>query len=509
MEFTIDAGLGQMLLAAAFAISCGLEARRLSGQRGAASARFPAWLALLAVLAAANWFALGRHPTQLVKTWDVQHAVLGAKYGPELGYFRLYECLLVFDAQGAGRWAGLPEVSDLREPRRRLRPADAMAGSDCSERFSAERREAFAADVDFFASLPRQPDPVGWFTDNGYNQSPFLGALLRPLLAVVPLSYGLLAALVWLDGVLMLAAFVAVARAFGATAGLLLCIYFFTSFSSQFALMGGSILRFGYLALLLLFASGMRTGRFAAAGVALALATLLQVFPAIYAAGLGIWAGWRWLKERSMPAWLAPGVLGFGVTAAAGLALSAGIAGLEAWPEFAEKMTLHSAQLSQYRVGLKLPFALVWPPAPGGALDYAEALAAVSQRFAFYAAAGAAFLLGALALAPRLSALGFTLFFGSVVLYVLTPVHYYFASLTLLFLVDAHERGETPAGSIGQALLFALSAGAFFAWRESDAALAWVNGYWLSPGIGVALAAFGLALFWLSRGQESRAARSS
>jgi hypothetical protein len=159
-------------------------------------------------------------------------------------------------------------------------------------------------------------------------------------------------------------------------------------------------------------------------------------------------------------------------------------------------------------VGLKLPFVLVWPPAPGGALDYGVAFASLSARFPVYLAAAGALLAGTLALAARLPALAFALVFGSVVLYVLTPVHYYFATLALLFLVDGEEPGETAAGNLGRALLFALSAGAFWLWRESDHALALVNGYWLSPGIGVALVGLGLALFWARRGQDSRAASS-
>jgi hypothetical protein len=196
--------------------------------------------------------------------------------------------------------------------------------------------------------------------------------------------------------------------------------------------------------------------------------------------------------------------LGFGATALLGVAASALIAGGEAWPEFAEKIAIHNAQLSQYRVGLKLPFVLVWPPPAGGAPDYEAALATLAGRFPLYAGAAAAFALGALALAPRLPALAFALVFGSVVLYVLTPVHYYFATLVLLFLVDDDERVATAAASFGRALLFALSAGAFWLWRDSDRSLALVNGYWLSPGIGVALGAFAGALFWATRDPESR-----
>jgi len=513
LELTIDAGLGQMLLSAAFAIACGVEARRRVRSPGAARASKPtAWLALFALLAGVNWLALGRHPTQLVKTWDVQHAVLGAKYGEELGYFRLYECLLAFDADGPARWRDLPAVSDLRAPGQKLSPADAIAASDCAARFSAERRARFEADVAFFADLPRQPDPVTWFTDNGYNQTPFFTALVKPTLDLAPLSYALLAAWAWLDVVLVIVALAAVARAFGASAGLVLAIYFFSSFSNQFGLMGGSILRFGYLAMLLIGAGAFRAGRPAAAGAALAIATLLQVFPAIYPIGLGIWGGWRWSRQGSPPAWLRPVALGFGTTLAAGLVASVAVAGPEAWPDFVRKIGLHNTQLSQYRVGLKLLFALVWPPAPGGAVDYPAAVAALARHFPLYAAAAAGLLSGALALLSRLPALTFSVVFGSVALYVLTPVHYYFATLALLFLVDVDERWDgcvTAAGSFARALLFALSAGAFWLWRQSDGALPLVNGYWLSPGIGAVLVAIGGALFVARRHQDSRAASAS
>ena len=235
---------------------------------------------------------------------------------------------------------------------------------------------------------------------------------------------------------------------------------------------------------LLLAVCAFRSGRPRAAGAALAGATLFQVFPGIYAAGLWLAGALAWRREDRAPGWLLPFTAAFALTLAAGLLPALAVAGLEASREFAEKMGLHNLQLSQYRVGLKLLPALPWPP-PGGALDYAAATARLEARLPLFFVAAAAYVGAALCLAGRLRPLDFSILLGTVVLYVLTPVHYYFGSLVLLFLVGRREADTAPLAI--RTILFAVSAGAFLVFDLSAASVALTNNYWLSLSLALAL----------------------
>jgi hypothetical protein len=490
VKLVVGAADVQMVLAAAMGLA-GLLSLAWRGRPRAAPGSDPhhvatALLGLLALVSAANYFLLGRHPTQFVKAWDVQHAWFGSKYAGELGYFRIYECTLVFDAQREGGYREVRVVSDLRTPLGRIPARAAGSRSDCEARFSPQRRAEFLRDLGFFQRLPERPEANAWFTDNGYNQSPFFTALTSPLFERAAPTYRFLLLLTLIDVALELIPFALLWRAFGARATLLAAVYFFTSFSNQFALMGGSILRFAYLALLLGAVAEAQRARPRAAGVALGLATLFQVFPALYALGLGLAAGYRALRQRRLPGWAPPFAFAYAATLLAGFAASLAVVSFENWREFAQKLALHGEILSEYRVGLELPLVLDWPIPPGGWLPFAQKLAELHERQALHLLCAGALLLAALSLASKLRSLELAILFGSVALYVATPVHYYFASLVLLFFVARDETRPELAGVLGRSLLFLLSAGAFLVHRSAGS-LALVNNYWLSLGLLVVL----------------------
>jgi hypothetical protein len=492
MQITLGAADIQMILAAAMAGTGALSLLRRARRRGPPAPPGRAATALLAgvaLAAAANYFLLGRHPTQFVKTWDVQHTWFGAKYAAELGYFRLYECLYWIDAGHQRRYADVPQLADLQRPAARVEARAALARSDCAERFGPARRAELVRDLDFFQRLPERPIAAAWFVDNGYNQSPFFTALVSPLFQRAPPSYGLFVGLALLDVALEVLPFALVAHAFGARTGLLAAVYFFTSFSNQFAVMGGSVLRFAYLALLLAAVCAAQRERPRGAGVLLGLSTLLQVFPALYAFGLALAAGHRWLRTRRLPAWALPFGLAYAATLAAGFAASLLVVAPGLWREFAAKLAVHAAVLSEYHAGLKLALVLDWPVPPGGWLAYASKLAELRELSALYAACAGALVLAAVSLAPRLRPLELAIVFATLALYVVTPVHYYFATLVLVLLVARNGDPDAWAATLVRSLLFALSAVAFLVHRASGS-LALVNGYWLSLGLLFVLVAW-------------------
>lgn len=488
MEIRIHPLWVQLTLAALGALAglalCALRRRPEAPARARALRAVDRALPALAA-ASAIGFALSASPQQFVKTWDVEHSVLGAKYARELGYFRIYRCVLALDATGAGHFAAIASASDLRQPTGTLPRAELLRGEDCAARFTPERRREFLADLDFFQRLPDQPLRQLWFADNGYNQTPFFTLLVGPALGHAPLRYATLLGLALVDPLLIALALGMALRAFGARVGLVAAAFFLTEVPNQWNVMGGSILRFGYVSLAVLGACALARGRARSAGVAFGAATLFQVFPGIYPAALALWAGLRRLRGEAFPAWL-PGLLGaFAATLAAGVALSAAVVGPGAWGEFAAKIALHTRILSLYRIGLEPAVVLDHFLSPAPDYDYATALADLAARAPLHAACVAVLGLAALALAPRRGAHVFAGTALAVALAALTPVHYYFAALVLLLLVDRAD-AEGPAWAASASALFAWSAAGYASLLATDSR-AFTNSAVLSAGLVVAL----------------------
>jgi hypothetical protein len=475
------------LVVAALGATAGLVAlaMRRSG-RG-----LDAMLAVLAAVGGLAYFVLGANPRQFVKTWDVQHAYLGAKYAQELGYFRIYQCMLDLDAGAAGSFRGIDAASDLRDPMATLSRAELLRDSDCEARFEAERRRAFLADLAFFQRLPDQPDRALWFTDNGYNQTPFFTALVAPLFERLPLRHGTLLGLALVDPLLIALSLAAVFASFGVRTGLVASLFFFTELPNQWNVMGGAILRFGYVSLAMLGMCAFARGHAKSAGVAFGIATLLQVFPALLPAALVAWALPRQLRGERPPSWLPGLVAAFLATVAVGLAASAALVGPGLWPEFGAKIASHGQMLSLYRIGLKALVTLDHFLVPAPDYDYAAALASLAARGALHAAAAAVLGLGLVLLVDRVGPLLFASTALAVALTILTPVHYYLSVLVLLLLVGP-EQARAPAYTRSWTALLAWSAAGYAALLATDSR-AFVNSAILSPGLVVVLVVHCLA----------------
>jgi hypothetical protein len=456
-------------------------------------------LAVLALAGGFGFFVLSAQARLSLKTWDVQHAFFGAKYARELGYFRFYACMLALDAKGAGFFRSIDAASDLREPSALLGREELLRGSDCEQRFSAERRREFLDDLAFFQGLPQQPNRPLWFADNGYNQTPFFTVLLAPAFERLPLRYGTLLGLTLLDPLLIAVSLAAAIRCFGLRAGLVAATFFFTEVPNQWNVMGGSILRFGYVSLAILGGGAFASGRARAAGAAYGLATLLQVFPAVLPAALAFSAACNrphgadlpQARGAGLPQWLPRLAGAFAATVAAGILVSSALLGPSAWSEFAAKIGLHGQILSLYRIGLKCVVALDHFLVPMPDYDYATAVAALRSRAGLHAA-GAAFLaVAALALVRRVGALVFASTALAVALFVLTPVHYYFSVLVLLLLVP---RDAVPGRgyAVTWTALFAWSALGYAALLATDSR-AFANSGVLSPGLFAVLLAHAIA----------------
>ena len=167
----------------------------------------------LAVVAVAAYFNFGdfRYP-RYVHEHEVFHYFVGAKYFPELGYDRLYDCATAAEAE-----AGFVERIELRS-QRDLRTNALVKGTDILERsadcrasFGAERWKAFVHDVSWFAAGRDVEDWHRVLRDHGFNATPTWIALAAPIARSLPAADWSIGTIVApLDPLLLALAFAAV-----------------------------------------------------------------------------------------------------------------------------------------------------------------------------------------------------------------------------------------------------------------------------------------------------------
>jgi hypothetical protein len=288
---------------------------------------------------------------------DAYHYYLGSKYFRELAYTHLYECTVIADAE-AGRHEELAGsvIRDLETNRlREITPVLADPGR-CKRNFSAARWRAFARDVHWFRQGLRAEVWQGLRTDHGYNPPPAWGILGTLLTNTGAAGLAQLRWLTLLDPLLLALTFGAIAWAFGWRVTCVALLFWGTNQTARWEWVGGSILRFDWLAASLGGICCLRRGHPRAAGLLLAYATCLRVFPLLIAGALGLAALLRMLRTRS----LRPSgtVLHFAIGFASGIliavALSSWIAGsYRSWIEFANNSRLHLASPSVNLVGLR------------------------------------------------------------------------------------------------------------------------------------------------------------
>lgn len=317
--------------------------------------------ALLLFLALATLFAWWHPYRGSLRAWlhkgDAYHYYMGAKYFPELGYTRLYACSVIADAEDglAGPVARSQirnlETNELESARRTLR-----SPGRCKRHFTPERWQQFKTDLQFFRRNLTVPL---WFklrVDHGYNPPPTWTVLGRLLTGTTPQAgRSQFFVLTALDPLLLLAMFGALAWGFGWRVACVAFLYWGTNQPANWEWVGGSIVRFDWL-----FASGaalacLRRGHPVAAGLLVAWATGVRVFPGAIAGGVGLAALLRMAGERTLRP--TPAQLRFGAAFAGGLALlvalSAAIVGPGSWAEFARNSRLHVSTDSMNRTGLR------------------------------------------------------------------------------------------------------------------------------------------------------------
>jgi hypothetical protein len=249
---------------------------------------------ILGALGVGAYFNFGRFLgggiTDSILWYDFYHYYMGAKYFPELHYDGLYRATVVADDEDARMFRGVKGFGWVRDLMAdRLVPVrDVLARKqEVRAQFQPARWNQFKTDLRFFqAHIPAGTWP-GMLTDFGFNGTPVWvlgGAVLSGLCHTA--QYWQAVALVWLDVLLMAVAFAFVYRAFGLTASGLALLFVGVNYAHRYEFISGSLLRWDWLAYLLIGVSLVKIRRYRSAGFFLAYSSLLRVFPLAYVGGV-------------------------------------------------------------------------------------------------------------------------------------------------------------------------------------------------------------------------------
>jgi hypothetical protein len=396
--------------------------------------------------------------------YEFFHYYVGAKYAPELGYTRLYDAVVLVDRE-TGFVHRARDIANLNAHRggpeyKRLGEVYAEEAAIRAP-FTPERWAEFTRDVVFFRE---QLTPALWEQlqhDKGYNATPLWTLVGGTLANLVPARAGPgLWLLVALDPLLLALGFGCVAWAFGLRAMLFALACYLTHYCTSHAHFRAAFLRTDWLAALLAAMALAKKEKPLAAGVLVAWAALVRVFPVLFACGPLAVLAWAWfvrLPERRAATRFAAG-LALGGTIFLGLSLLAGglEAGLEPWREFGAKIAEHDQRPASDTLGFRHLF--LWTL--GFEVDQGPAIRARFEERALLWWTLQATVALAVAWVARRRTLEQALGLGFVLVWFLAAPAYYYYALLLVPLVACAARAAEPAGAIGLALVFATSLGA-------------------------------------------------
>ncbi len=309
-------------------------------------------MAIVAVLA---WPNFGRlHGNSGIHHWEQFHYFLGSKYFPELGYDGLYDASLAAEAQlGLGR----PVQGHVRDLRTNdVVPTVSLRAhrNEVRQRFTDDRWQEFEADVAYFLKSNDYRYLRSIRLDHGYNPTPTWTFTARLFSRYLPAGDSTLTLLAWIDPLLLAALFVMIFRTYGSRVGCLSLIIFGLGYPWRYDWVGGAFLRQDWLAATGIAICLMRKKTFVPAGILLAYATMVRIFPSAFLIGPVIVGIRQTIEMKQIPRWLIR--LGSGFFLGAVIFLVAGALGgrgPQAWTEFRTNLDKHHGTWLTNNVGLE------------------------------------------------------------------------------------------------------------------------------------------------------------
>jgi len=262
------------------------HAHRERGFAGRYTRAADALLAALAVIGVLAWCNFGKfHFSGFVHLHDMFHYYLGAKYLPETGYTRLYDCAFLAAREGqAGTTPAIKSVRNLGN--NRIEGIERILENEAAlkQNFSASRWEAFRSDVVWFRNALSDKGWADILKDHGFNATPVWALAGGSIANRMPLSAGNLVRIALIDSCLLVLMWVAVCWGFGWRTAAIGMVFWGANILGDYSYTGGSLLRFDWLVALVAGISCLKRERPVAAGFLLALSALSRLFPALVVA---------------------------------------------------------------------------------------------------------------------------------------------------------------------------------------------------------------------------------
>lgn len=235
-----------------------------------------------------GYFNFGHlHFGNFVHVWDTYHYVMGAKYFPELGYEKLYDCAVVANVENGRRdEVARQTITDLRT--NIIVKTDELVANPqrCKDTFTDARWAAFREDIRAFRSFVGEQRWREIHHDHGYNATPvwtLAGYALTN--AAGPVTMKQLTRLNVLDPIYIALAMVLIWWAFGPRAFAVAAIVLGCHFPNRYYWTGGAFLRHDWLFYFVAAICLLKKDKPVLAGAAFAYTTLLRLFPGLAAVG--------------------------------------------------------------------------------------------------------------------------------------------------------------------------------------------------------------------------------
>ncbi len=310
------------------------------------------------------YFNFGRlHFGNFVHVWDTYHYVMGAKYFPELGYEKLYDCAAIANVENGRRDEVVRQtITDLRT-NVIIKTDEILAHPErCKESFSPARWELFKKDIAAFRSFVGEPRWRDIHLDHGYNATPvwtLAGYALTN--SGGPVTMAQLTRLNLIDPVYLALTLAMIWWAFGPRAFAIAAIVLGCHFPNRYYWTGGAFLRHDWIFYFVASIALLKKNRPALAGAAFAYTVLLRLFPGLAAAGVAVAAFEYFRVNKKMdPRFLRYVAGGVAATALLVGASFAFFGGPTTWQRFGQNTVKHSRTPLTNHMGLRT--ILSWRP---------------------------------------------------------------------------------------------------------------------------------------------------
>ncbi|MCP4680046.1 MAG: hypothetical protein GY854_32055 [Deltaproteobacteria bacterium] len=420
---------------------------------------------ILVVLASVMYFYSARGLTRrhYLNFHDLYHYFLGCKYYHEVEYNNFYACHLQADREKSKpRFRERDKVRDLNTYKK-SRVKNIRESADCSS-FSEERWDEFKRDTDVFGKHSSRRIIL----DHGYNGTPFSAFIAGGVAQLPEVNYQNLIFVTFIDILGLCILFAVVQWGFGWRIAFLFALFLMVNFADFYFHV--SFFRYLWMVTLGIGLACLNKEKYGLSAVFLTASAMLNVFPLLFFAGIGLKLVYSLIKERT----LKPRYRTFVVWAVIATIFFGGLSlmherPIDRYKTFFSNMGMHSGLLTSTRTGFRYNFMFKGElTKEHPRYSYAEKKRDFEEiQIPYNIVVGLILILGAM-LVLRLDDFRATVLAGFLLLFMLfSTVVYYYACASVLVLLWAKDiNRKRGVGLI--ALLFGLMVVPYVLWWQTE-----------------------------------------